>query len=107
MQRMLTIVCDESDATFKSVWDTISAYQQSTDGGTAKKNTRIESIETMESVVADSMVGISSSQLASALERVGVAEDDVTQVAPVSSIQGTSTERYTRSRKCSCRVIIG
>ncbi|KAM0473073.1 hypothetical protein ACHAPX_008438 [Trichoderma viride] len=76
-----------NNATFKSVWDTISAYQQSTDGGTAKKNTRIESIETMESVVADSMVGISSSQLASALERVGVAEDDVTQVAPVSSIQ--------------------
>lgn len=92
---MLTIVCDELDATFKNVWDTISAYQQSADGGTAKKNTRIESIETIESVAADSMVGISSGQLASALDRVGVAEDSVTQVAPVSSIQGTSIELCT------------
>lgn len=104
---MLIIVCDESDATFKNVWDTISAYQQSTNGGTTKKNTRIESVATMESIAADGMVGISSGQLASALERVGVAEDVVTQVAPVSSIQGTSIERYTRSRICSCKVIIG
>ncbi|EHK44571.1 putative NRPS-like protein biosynthetic cluster [Trichoderma atroviride] len=76
-----------NNATFKNIWDTISAYQQSVNGETAKKSTRIEPIETMDSIAADSMVGISSGQLASALERVGVAEDDVTQVAPVSSIQ--------------------
>jgi hypothetical protein len=82
------------------VWDTISAYQQSAYCGTAKKNASIESIETIESVAADSMVGISSRELTSVLERVGIAKDNVTQVAPVSSIQGnildihTSLERY-------------
>lgn len=87
---MLTIVCDESDATFKNVWDTISTYQQKTDDGTAKKITRTESIKSTETVATDGMVDISSGQLASALERVGIAEDDVAQVAPVSSIQGIS-----------------
>lgn len=76
-----------NNATFKNVWDTISAYKQSTDDETTKKNAHTESIKSMEIVAADGMVGISSDQLASALERVGIAEDDVAQVASVSSIQ--------------------
>ncbi|PTB43748.1 hypothetical protein M441DRAFT_185755 [Trichoderma asperellum CBS 433.97] len=76
-----------NNATIKNVWDTISAYQQSTYFGTAKENAHIESIETIESVTADSMVGISSTELTSALERAGIAIDGIMQAAPVSSIQ--------------------
>lgn len=41
------------------------------------------------------MVGISSGELTSALRRVGIGKDDVTQVAPVSSIQGNILDIYT------------
>jgi hypothetical protein len=78
----------KSDATFKSVWDTINEYQQSAYSETAKENALNETIETIESVAADSMIGISSVELTSALKRVGVAKENVTQAAPVSSIQG-------------------
>jgi hypothetical protein len=99
----------KSDATFKSVWDTINEYQQSAYSETAKENALNETIETIESVAADSMIGISSVELTSALKRVGVAKENVTQAAPVSSIQGkkkilaihTSIDSYTQGHACA------
>lgn len=40
------------------------------------------------------MVGISSTELTSALERAGIAIDGIMQAAPVSSIQGNMLDIY-------------
>ncbi|EHK21680.1 uncharacterized protein TRIVIDRAFT_222800 [Trichoderma virens Gv29-8] len=71
-----------NDATIKSVWETIKTYQKNTNLNNSNSITAAT-----ERGPGHIISGISFNAVASNLRKAGISEDEITDIAPVSSIQ--------------------